>query len=56
MATAARITIVEVEELVPLGAIDPERVVTPGIFVTRIVVGERYEKRIERQTNRKRGD
>lgn len=53
MATAARITIAEVEELVEPGEIDPDQVMTPGIYVTRIVQGERYEKRIERRTVRK---
>jgi 3-oxoacid CoA-transferase subunit A len=53
MATAARITIAEVEELVEPGEIDPDHVVTPGIYVTRIVRGEKYEKRIERRTVRK---
>ncbi len=53
MATAAKITIAEVEELVEPGAIDPDHVVTPGIYVQRIVQGEKYEKRIERRTVRK---
>jgi 3-oxoacid CoA-transferase subunit A len=53
MATAAKITIAEVEELVEPGAIDPEQVVTPGIYVQRIVPGEVYERRIERRTVRK---
>jgi 3-oxoacid CoA-transferase subunit A len=52
MATAARVTIAEVEELVPVGALDPDAIVTPGIYVQRIVLGERYEKRIERRTMR----
>ena len=52
MATAARITIAEVEELVQPGEIDPDHVVTPGIYVKRILKGERYEKRIERRTVR----
>ncbi len=50
MATAARVTIAEVEDLVEPGAIDPNAVATPGIFVTHIIRGERYEKRIERRT------
>jgi 3-oxoacid CoA-transferase subunit A len=50
MATAADVTIAEVEELVDVGAIDPDHVHTPGIFVHRIFQGERYEKRIERRT------
>jgi 3-oxoacid CoA-transferase subunit A len=52
MATAARVTIAEVEELVEPGDIDPDHVVTPGIYVKRIVKGERYERRIERITVR----
>ncbi|MBV9769320.1 MAG: CoA transferase subunit A [Bryobacterales bacterium] len=52
MATAAKITIAEVEELVEPGAIDPDQVRTPGIYVARIVQGEQYEKRIERRTLR----
>lgn len=43
MAMAARITVAEVEEMAPLGQLDPEAVVTPSIFVHRIVKGERYE-------------
>ncbi len=56
MATAARVTIAEVEEIVELGELDPESIVTPGIYVQRLVRGERYEKRIERRTVRKRED
>jgi len=52
MATAARLTIAEVEQLVEPGELDPETVVTPGIFVTRILQGPRYEKRIEKRTVR----
>ena len=52
MATAARITIAEVEELVEPGEIDPDHVVTPGIYVQRILKGEKYEKHIERRTVR----
>ncbi len=52
MATAARCTIVEVEHLVDAGAIDPDAVHVPGIFVHRIVVGDTFEKRIERRTLR----
>ncbi len=54
MATAAAVTVVEVEELVPAGALDPDCIVTPGIFVDRIVKLERVEKRIEQRTVRKR--
>jgi 3-oxoacid CoA-transferase/3-oxoacid CoA-transferase subunit A len=49
MAMAATITIAEVEELVEVGALDPDHVHTPGIFVHRVVTGARYEKRIERR-------
>jgi len=52
MATAARVTIAEVEHLVEPGDIDPDHVVTPGIFVTYILQGEHYEKRIEKRTLR----
>jgi 3-oxoacid CoA-transferase subunit A len=52
MATAARVTIAEVEELVEPGAIDPDHVVTPGIFVKHILKGDHYEKRIEKRTVR----
>jgi 3-oxoacid CoA-transferase subunit A len=52
MATAARVTIAEVEQLVEPGAIDPDHVMTPGIFVKLILQGERYEKRIEKRTVR----
>ena len=52
MATAAKLTIVEVEELVEPGELDPDHIVTPGIYVDRIVRGERYEHRIERRTVR----
>jgi 3-oxoacid CoA-transferase subunit A len=50
MATAGKITIAEVEELVEVGELDPDQVHTPGIFVQRIFQGENYEKRIERRT------
>src|ERR1700761_3721887 len=50
MATAATITIAEVEELVEPGAIDPDHVITPGIYVKRILKSESPEKRIERRT------
>ena len=54
MAAAAKVTIAEVEELVELGELDPNAIVTPGIYVKRIIQGEKYEKRIERRTVRKR--
>ena len=50
MATAATITIAEVEELVEVGELDPDHIHTPGIFVQRIFKGEKFEKRIERRT------
>ncbi len=50
MATAAEVTIAEVEHLVEPGEIDPDHVVTPGIFVRHILQGARYEKRIEKRT------
>jgi 3-oxoacid CoA-transferase subunit A len=53
MATAATITIAEVEQLVEPGAIDPDLVHTPGVFVRHIFAGPGYEKRIERRTTRK---
>jgi 3-oxoacid CoA-transferase subunit A len=53
MATAAKITIAEVEHLVPVGEIEPDAVHTPGIFVNRIFQGEKFERLIERRTVRK---
>jgi 3-oxoacid CoA-transferase subunit A len=52
MAEAGRVTVAEVEEIVPVGAIDPHMVHTPGIYVDRIVVGENQEKVIERRKTR----
>lgn len=52
MATAARVTIVEVEHLVEVGELDPDQVMTPSIYVKRIFQGTNYEKRIERRTVR----
>lgn len=52
MATAGRITIAEVEELVEPGELDPDQIHTPGIFVQRVVHGPSFEKRIERRTTR----
>ena len=52
MATAARVTIAEVEELVELGELDPNMIVTPGIYVKRIFQGTNYQKRIEKRTVR----
>jgi 3-oxoacid CoA-transferase subunit A len=50
MAMAGKITVAEVEELVPLGSLDPNEIHTPGIFVQRIFQGKSYEKRIEQRT------
>lgn len=55
MATAGRVTVAEVEQLVEVGALDPDQIHTPGIFVQRIVQGHGYSKRIEQRTVRKRG-
>jgi 3-oxoacid CoA-transferase subunit A len=52
MATAAKHTIAEVEELVEPGALDPDAIHTPGIFVKRIVQGAAYDKRIEKKVTR----
>ena len=52
MAMAGKITIAEVEELVPVGELDPNQIHTPGIFVQRILKGQKYEKRIEHRTVR----
>ena len=54
MAMAGKITVAEVEELVPAGELDPNAIHTPGVFVQRIFQGEKYEKRIERVTTRTR--
>ena len=54
MATAARVTVAEVEELVEPGALDPDAIVTPGIFIRRLVKLDHVEKRIEQRTLRKR--
>ena len=55
MASAGKITIAEVEELVAPGQLDPNQIHTPGIFVQRIFQGEKYEKRIEQRTVRIKG-
>jgi 3-oxoacid CoA-transferase A subunit len=54
IATAGKITIAEVEEIVPVGSIPPDEVHTPGIYVRRIFQGQGYEKPIERRTTRPR--
>src|SRR5687767_635107 len=55
MATAGRVTVAEVEELVEAGELDPDGIHTPGIFVQRIIQGPSYLKTIEQRTVRKRG-
>ncbi len=55
MAMAGKITIAEVEELVPAGTLDPNQIHTPGIYVHRIFQGSNYEKRIEQRTVKSRG-
>ena len=54
MAMSGKVTIAEVEELVPAGELDPDHIHTPGIYVHRIFKGENYEKRIEQRTVRKK--
>ena len=54
MCGAAKITVAEVEEIVPLGTLDPNQIHIPGIFVQRVFQGRTYEKRIEQRTVRKR--
>ena len=54
MAMAGKITVAEVEELVPAGELDPNNIHTPGIYVHRIFQGKEYEKRIEQRTVRKK--
>jgi 3-oxoacid CoA-transferase subunit A len=54
MATAGKITVVEVEELVPAGELNPNEIHTPGIYVQRIFKGEKFEKRIEQRTVRQK--
>jgi len=56
MATAGRVTIAEVEQLVQIGELNPDMIHTPGIFVQRIVQGMNYRKPIEQRTVRKRGN
>jgi len=55
MATAAKITIAEVEQLVEVGEFEPDQVMTPSVYVKRIFQGEVFEKRIEKRTVRKAG-
>ena len=56
MATAGKITIAEVEELVEVGELDPDQIHTPGIFVQRIIQSKGLEKRIEQRTIRTKGE
>jgi len=56
MATAGRVTVAEIEHLVEPGAIDPDHIHTPGIFVDRVIYSKSFEKRIEQRTVRKRGN
>ncbi|MDH7913652.1 CoA transferase subunit A [Winogradskyella sp. SYSU M77433] len=56
MCGAAKVTVVEVEELLPVGSLDPNQIHIPGIFVQRIFKGERFEKRIEQRTVRQRSN
>ncbi len=52
MATAGRVTIVEVEEIVPMGSLDPDHIHTPKIYVDRVIEGPSYNKRVENLTVR----
>ena len=54
MATAAKVTVVEVEEIVPEGTFDPDCIHTPGIYVDRVILSTINEKRIEKLTTRNR--
>ena len=54
MAMAGKITVAEVEELVPVGKLDPNHIHTPGVFVQCIFMGKKFEKRIEQKTSRKK--
>ena len=55
MATAGKVTVVEVEEIVPTGSLDPDNIHTPGVYIDRLFVGQ-FEKRIEQRTVRQRAD
>jgi 3-oxoacid CoA-transferase subunit A len=55
MATAGKVTVAEVEEIAPLGSLDPDCIHTPGIFVQRLIKGK-HEKRIEQRTTRERAN
>ena len=56
MATAGKVCVAEVEEIVEVGTLDPDGIHTPGIYVDRVIQGAHYEKRIEQRTVRKRPD
>jgi 3-oxoacid CoA-transferase subunit A len=56
MATAAKVTICEVEEIVETGALDPNNIHTPGIYIDRMFQGKNYQKRIEKLTTRAKGE
>jgi 3-oxoacid CoA-transferase A subunit len=56
MAAAAKICVAEVEEIVPVGSLDPDSVHVPGIYVKRLICGAPYDKKIEFRTTRERGD
>ncbi len=56
MATAARVTVAEVEELVETGTLDPDHIITPGVFIKRLIALSGAEKPIEQRTTRKRAD
>lgn len=53
VAMCGKVTVAEVEQLVPIGQMDPDNIHTPGIFVQRLIKGEKFEKRIEQRTTRK---
>jgi len=53
MATAGKIVVAEVEEIVPVGSLDPDQIHTPGIYIDRLIMGQ-FEKRIEQRTVRQR--
>ena len=54
MATAGKVCVAEVEEIVPVGSLDPDRIHLPGIYVKRMIVGAPYDKKIEFRTVRER--
>ena len=54
MATAGKICVAEVEEVVPVGSLDPDQIHLPGIYVNRLIVGSPYDKKIEFRTVRER--